>query len=64
MEKDTVKNWLMSESNKRLQAFKTNPNAKTLRDLREIQSRFRVEIRIIDRKILELGGEDSDDSLF
>lgn len=64
MEKNTVKNWLMSESNKRLRAFKANPNAKTLRDLREIQSRFRVEIRIIDRKILELGGEDSDDSLF
>ncbi len=48
----------MEESNKRLSAFLANPNAETLKDLREIQARFRVEIRIIDRKIMELGGYD------
>lgn len=58
MEKDVMRNWLVKESNKRLNAFLANPNEETLKDLREIQARFKVEIRIIERKIMELGGYD------
>ena len=63
MEKDVVKNWLMSESYKCLKAFKANPNTNNLAALREMKARFKVEIRMIDRKILE-SEDESDDSMF
>jgi hypothetical protein len=53
----------MAESRKRLGEFRANPNKETIQRLREVQARFVVEIRIIDREISKLE-DDSDDSMF
>lgn len=64
MEKYAVKNWLMSESSKRLQAVQANPTDVTLMALHEIKARLQAEVRMVERKILELDGDDQDDSQF